>query len=91
MCKFVASQQVHSLNYSSANQLSPRRTHWTTNGESYLSSVGVLQHIGNNSFVDVRLETVARSKLPSDLVPKAEPRQLKSLGTDAFIASSSCI
>ena len=53
--------------------------------------MGVLQHIGNNSFVDVRLETVARSKLPSDLSPKAEPRQLKSLGTDAFIASSSFI
>ena len=87
MCKFVASQQVYSLNYSSANQLA--ETHSLKDKWLKLFSfVGVLQHISNKSFVVVRLETVARSKLPSDLSPKAEPRQLKSLGTDAFIASS---
>ena len=51
--------------------------------------MGVLQHLETYTSIAVSSKTVERSKLPLVLFPKVEPRQLKSLGTDAFIASGS--
>jgi len=50
--------------------------------------VGVLQHLKTNPFFVVSWKTVERSKNVLAFA-KTEPRQLKSLGTDAFIASVS--
>ena len=51
--------------------------------------MGVLQHLKTKPFCVVSWKTVERSKNVLALLAKTEPRQLKSLGTDAFIASGS--
>ena len=50
--------------------------------------MGVLQHLKTKPFCDVSWKTVERSKIVLAFLAKTEPRQLKSLGTDAFIASN---
>ena len=51
--------------------------------------MGVLQQLKTKPFFAVSWKTVERSKNVLAFLVKTEPRQLKSLGTDAFIAFGS--